>query len=620
MCGFYGVFPAKNLSEEKQNLDLLEHRGPDSKNFRCINNLFLGHTRLSILDLSEHGTQPMKSSQADVWLVFNGEIYNYKQLKQELSGDYSFFSDTDSEVILAAYLKWGERFLEKINGMFAIALYDQRENLLLLARDRIGKKPLYYSIDSTGTFRFSSEFRVLNKYNNELDTQGLNQYFSRGFIGGSITVKKNIYKLPKAGYCVIKLQSPVNIPEPKCYWKIPHGESKKLPIEDATEKLDQLLNLSIKDRLWSDVPLGVFLSGGLDSSLITAIAANNYPSIEAYTISFPNESCDEACYARKVADHLGIKQHILDVDSTSFNQIPNLIAKVDEPFADSSWIPTYLVSQQAAENLKVILSGDGGDELFAGYSHYDHFAIEEKIRKAVPAPIRRKLAGVFRILPERHSTRTLKRLRYDCQYRSLGAYYESFFNEAERSNLLSPELVSGYPLKNFMEIMIKTNNWQNDVCLADFQSYMVDDILVKVDRASMLNSLEVRSPLLDFRIAEFAFSEVDVSLKRHHGEKKYLLKQIAKKYLPSDYNYNRKQGFGVPLGSWFKGQLGELLQELVHDSKSNNMHILNYDYVLQLLNKHQRGFSNFSKKLYAILVWELWVRKNNETITSTTAC
>jgi len=614
MCGLLGYWSEGFLPEEvfSKQLSKLRHRGPDHTGIQHEGQLSLGHARLAIIDLSATSNQPMKSICGKISIVFNGEIYNYLELRSELS-DYKFTSDSDTEVIIAAYLKWGKSFVKKMNGMFSLAIHDIEQNTLFFARDSIGKKPLYYFHNSK-CLAFASEIKALiglPGVESELNHLAANEYFSLGYIGESRTIFKNIYQLPAGHSACFYFDSPSRLKVQR-YWYLPVTNGDLTMSEgDLLDRLDELIMDAVKIRMRSDVPLGVFLSGGLDSTLVAALAANfSSQPLKTFTISFPGMPNDEALYAKKIAAHFGTNHLVHEVSTDMIGEFSGLISQLDQPFADSSILPTSIMCREARKDVTVALSGDGGDELFAGYEHYDYFALESKIRKNWPPMLRKTLGHIAKILPERHKTRTLKRLAIDDQYDSMGAYASRFFNFEERQKLFSGSLdASPFPEFEYQTHFLDGIDWLQNICQADYQGYLVDDILVKVDRMSMLNSLEVRSPLLDKRIAEFAFSKVPPSFKRHGATKKYLLKKLAYRYLPNDFKYDRKAGFGVPLGNWFNLDLGDRLVELLETSPSG---IINIDVAKNYLKSHRKGFSNFSKKLFAILVWEEWFANQNK--------
>ncbi|MDB0048178.1 asparagine synthase (glutamine-hydrolyzing) [Burkholderiaceae bacterium] len=608
MCGLLGYWSEESIVRPifNSHLTRIGYRGPDHSEVTEVDGLFLGHNRLAILDLDPRSNQPMLSACGRVTLVFNGEIYNYMDLKTELEG-YPFRTDSDTEVIIAAYLTWGESFAKHLSGMFSIALYDRQQKRVILARDPIGKKPLYFSYGN-GFLAFASEIKALTglpRISLSLNNSSVNEFFSAGFVGGGRTVYEAISQLP-AGHLASFTLPVCAPPRMTRYWTLPVVEQiPHASEEELIDELDALLLDAVRLRLRSDVPVGVFLSGGLDSSLIAALAARiSSKPLLTFTIGFAGTSSDESKYATQIAEYFGTRHAVHDVGEDMLSVLPKLIAELDQPFADSSFVPMYFVSREARRDVTVALSGDGGDELFAGYGHYDAFAWENEIREGWPRMLRRLLGYCAAPLPERHRSRTLKRLAIDDPYASMGAYASRFFSFNERKRLLcGPVSAEPTPELEFLARFLPGIDWLQNICQADFQGYMVDDILVKVDRMSMLNSLEVRSPFLDKRIAEFAFSKVPSALKRRGMEKKYLLKQLARRYLPSDFQFERKHGFGVPLGQWFNKALGDRLSDLLFDAPSG---YVDRDQAMRYLKSHRRGLSNYSKKLFAILIWEEW--------------
>ncbi len=619
MCGILAYWGRDRVARERldEHLGRIRHRGPDHADTLERDGLYLGHNRLAIIDLESRSNQPMVSACGRIALIFNGEIYNYLELKQELTG-FPFRTNSDTEVIIAAYLKWGAASVARFNGMFSFAMHDREAGTVLLARDPIGKKPLYYTW-SPAVFACASELKALiglPHVDDALDASAINEYFAAGFIGGERTIYRAIAQLPAGHIATVSLASPV-APVVARYWQLPAVDVP--PVADETplvDELDELLRDAVAIRLRSDVSLGVFLSGGLDSSLVTAIAASQAPELRTFTISFAGTATDEAAHAAAVARHFSTRHTVYDVNEDVLDVFPSLVASLDQPFADSSMIPMYFVCREARREVTVALSGDGGDELFAGYGHYDAFAWEERMRRAWPGGVRRLAGRTARFLPDRHRTRMVKRLAHDDIYVSMAAHGSRFFDAVARRRLLRDvAAATDVPEARFLRQFVSGLDWQQNICRVDFQQYMVDDILVKVDRMSMLNSLEVRSPLLDRRVADFSFSKVPSDLKRRGHTRKYLLAQVARKYLPAGFLYNRKHGFGVPLGDWFRGELGDRLADRLSGVTSG---YIDSGEVRRLLERHRRGLSNVSKQLYAVLVWEEWYARQRRAVTAST--
>jgi asparagine synthase (glutamine-hydrolysing) len=615
MCGILGYWGRESIAASAfgDHLRRIRHRGPDHAAAAELDGLHLGHNRLAIIDLDPRSNQPMISQCGNVALVFNGEIYNYVELKKELA-EFPFRTDSDTEVIIAAYLSWGERFVDRLLGMFSFALYDRRRRTVVLARDHVGKKPLYFS-QSPLCFAFASEIKALlglPGISGALDDAAVNEFFSSGFIGGSRTVYRDISQLP-AGHLATFTLPIAGPPVITRFWRLPVQDPvEPFDEERAVDELDALLADAVRIRLRSDVPVGVFLSGGLDSSLIVALAARaSSRPVRTFTISFAGTSNDESAHAERIANHFGTQHTVHDVNEDVLGAFPSLVSQLDQPFADSSFVPMFFVCREARKEVTVALSGDGGDELFAGYGHYDFFARENDIRARWPSSLRKLVGRGAAWLPDRQRSQTLRRLVFDDYRLSMGSHASRFFNFQERGPLLcGPIAAEPTPEREFLSRLLPGLEWLQNICQADFQGYMVDDILVKVDRMSMLNSLEVRSPLLDKRVAEFAFARVPSDMKRREGVKKYILKRLAGRYLPRNFQFERKHGFGVPLDLWFKGVLGDRLMERLSSAPSG---YVDPERALGYLRLHRRGFSNVSKKLFAILIWEEWFANQRAT-------
>lgn len=572
MCGICGFITNKRISRNQLAVmnQAMYHRGPDDSGVELSdlgNGLALGlaHRRLAILDLSKAGHQPMHSADQRISLVFNGEIYNYRELKKSLSG-YPFTSECDTEVIIAAYLKWGQKFVQKLNGMFAIAIYDRKEKHLLLYRDRMGKKPLYYFLDSAGgntDIVFASELKSILRYpyfEKSVRRDVLPGYLIHQYICSPDTIFKSIYKL-EPGMCLCYKEGKIRKEK---YWdaaRIYHAENAgkgKMNYESAKTALKELLEDSVKKRMISDVPLGAFLSGGYDSSLITAIAQQlSSQPVKTFCIGFHEKGFNEAVYAKQIAAHLGTDHTELYL--TGKDMIPlveSMPEYYDEPFADSSQIPTMLVSRLAKQQVTVVLSGDGGDELFCGYTKYEKELLAQKLDKAAgmikriinlpllkPYNLEKKLPRRWRAMVNNRDKTS--KTQYGClNYMPL---IGRLFDEEVK------ELQIQYDERKYRE-----KNWQKRAMLLDQETYLPDDILCKVDRAAMAYSLEARCPLLDYRVVEYSY-KIPHKYKYYKGDKKHILKDIAYDYIPKQLLNRPKQGFAVPVDEWLRGVLKERL-------------------------------------------------------------
>lgn len=628
MCGIAGFcdFLKKSSNDILKNMtDELYHRGPDDSGYFCDENQYaqiaLGHRRLSILDLSVQGHQPMSFEHLEI--VFNGEIYNFREIKRELlEFGYSFSSNSDTEVILKSYHKWGIKAIDKFNGMFAIAIYDKRDYKLIFIRDRAGVKPFFY-YKKDNLILFSSELKSFHKHPNfvkEINKDSLSLYLQFGYIPEPHSIFKNTYKLKTGHYVEIDLQSKKF--EEKKYWDVLDFYNKpKLDIsqDEAIKKTEELLKSSFEYRMVSDVPIGVFLSGGYDSSLVTAILQNNRSSkLNTFTIGFKEKEFDEAPYAKEVAKYLGTNHtEYYCTQKDALEIIPNLCEVYDEPFGDSSAIPTILVSKIAKKNVTVSLSADGGDEIFAGYSKYTTTLKYFNKFNSIPN-IKYIVSFVMDNINPRYVPILNRTYNFATRYEkikniliakdSLEAikYTSECFTKTERTKFLksySKELKTNFDIK-----VNDTNDDINKMLAVDYKTYMVDDILTKVDRATMSVSLEGREPLLDYRLIEFV-SQLPSNLKYKDGDKKWLLKQITHKYLPKKIMDRPKQGFGVPLTHWFKDELKNYFLIYLDEKRINKEGLFNPKEVVELRNSYFNGNKENIQKLWLLLIFEIWYEK-----------
>lgn len=623
MCGIIGIADNNGLKEEtlRQMRDTMLHRGPDAAGLWVSQNREVGlaHRRLSIIDLSEAGRQPMSDNEEQIWITYNGEIYNFLDIRKELEDKgYKFKSKTDTEVIIYAYREWGVECVQRFNGMFAFGIYDDRKKLFFLARDRIGKKPLYYMYDKySGRFAFASEIKALLKdkdISREIDIEALNFYFTFGYIPGELCIFKAIRKLPPAHAMIYDINT--GLMKVWGYWDVPTLEEECLSEEELLKELETLLEDAVRIRMISDVPLGAFLSGGIDSSLVVAMMSRvSDKQVKTFSIGFEDNKYNELPYARIVANYFGTDHHELIVNPDAFSILPELVSQFDEPFADSSMIPTYYVSKATKEHVTVALSGDGGDEMFGGYTTYFWNIIDYYI-SFIPLFLRKQISNVAEYIPEKTTGKKfLIRLKLNPDDAFIERMSSLYFNAQLRRELLSNDMMHHLNTK-FLNpekalhnyITQRKSDLINNITYADFKTYLPDDIMVKVDRTSMLVSLETRAPFLDYRIADFSFKHIHGNLKVRRGVTKYLLKKLAKKVLPKELDINRKWGFAVPISKWFRGPLASHLKEILLRHGGD---FLNQNYIEKLLDEHRDGI-NRGGQLFTILVFCLWQKRFSE--------
>jgi asparagine synthase (glutamine-hydrolysing) len=608
MCGIAGGTKVHPQAMEAA-LASIHHRGPDSQGAWTSprGDVTLGFVRLAIIDLNAAANQPMKCARTGNMITFNGEIYNYRAIKSELIGvGWEFRTKSDTEVLLAAYAEWGPDCLSRVNGMFGFVLFDVQANRLFIGRDRVGKKPVYYST-SGRELTWASEIKALLALRPDLprsiDEDALNEYMHLGYIPGELSIYSHIRKLPAAHFAIYDLATREF--KMQRYWSLPAPSTVEIDEVEAAERLEDLLMDAVRIRLESDVPIGILLSGGLDSSLVAAMAARQNDSLVAYSAQFDHASYDETATAASVAKHIGISHTVVPVDSASGGHLACLGVQFDEPFADSSLLPTYLVSRAIREHVTVALTGDGGDELFGGYDLYRQVLHEQKWER-IPRAARSLLGPAHHLLPVgKPGKNFLRRLPAQGagRYRAvtslpedtggspltatLAARLGRLTSDAKRS-ALEAALDRMQP-RAAMTLLQKMTR-------LDFDSWLVDDVLVKVDRASMLTSIEVRSPLLDYRIAELAYSLPD-RLRCDGVTRKVLLKRIARKYLPPDFPYERKMGFNIPETEWFAADWRVLLQELL----CNGSQLLDCKRVAAIQDEHLKS-RRYGRELFKIMM------------------
>ena len=607
VCGIVGIVERDGARVDADLLGraitTLRHRGPDDEGtwISPDGRVGLAHRRLAIIDLSPGGHQPMSAAGGRLQVTFHGEIYNYRSLRAELGArGHAFHTSSDTEVLLAAYREWGTACVERLRGMFALALYDGDARRLFLARDRAGEKPLFYC-HQDGRLAAASELKALLSLPSvprRLDPRALDHYLAYGYVPGELCLLAGIRKLPPAHAAVYDLDR--DHLALSRYWTLPERSPAPPASEDAlVEELEALLAESVREQMVADVPVGILLSGGLDSSLVTAMAHRaGTAAPRTFTITFPGHAGgDEGPHARKVARHFGTEHTELAAPPATVSLLPELARQFDEPIADSSMVPTFLVSRLIREHARVALGGDGGDELFGGYPHYGWLAWQERLRPLLPRPLR-AAAGVLaaRTPPGLAGRNHLIGFTNGTE-RSV-AHVNLYFDASSRDRLLAP-LGGATPAPEAL------NSFAERAMYLDTRYYLPDDILVKVDRASMLTSLEVRAPFLDHRLVEFAFGRVPDHLRATARGRKVLPRRLARRLLPSDLDLERKQGFSLPLASWFRGEWGRFAEEVLEGADPALFHA---PFLRGLVAGQRRGRRN-SHRLFALTLFELWRRE-----------
>ena len=634
MCGICGgvwTEPQRSLDEDvlRRMTDQLRHRGPDDEavyrsDFRHdppyddMPGVGLGFRRLSIIDV-EGGRQPMSNEDQTVWMVFNGEIYNFPDLRHRLEGaGHTFRTRSDSETIVHLYEDEGLDCFQHLNGMFAIAIWDSRRRRLVLGRDRLGQKPLVYRAEPN-RLTFASQIKSLLEVPDtprEIDPSAVDEYLTYQYVPHPNTIFRGIHKLPP-GHCAEYKDGHLKV-EP--YWRPDFRVQRPTTEPEAIDFLRQTLSSSVQLRMQSDVPLGAFLSGGVDSSLVVALMQKQSEEpVKTFSIGFPVPEYDESQYARQVAKHLGTEHHELQVTPDGVQVLPELIWHYDEPFADSSAIPTWYVSQMTREHVTVALSGDGGDELFCGYPRYKAVALGAMLDRCWPMNdlLSSRLWQRLPASPRQKSTlRRFKKFAASLALTPQRRYLDwiSIFNEQRRAELYSDDFLQQLPDSDpfdFLKAAWKRCDGRDPVTavsLADLVTYLPCDLMTKVDVASMAHSLECRQPFLDYRLVEWAAS-LPVRLKYRWGSGKRILRAAFKEMLPDEIWKRKKMGFGVPLDHWFRNELKELTCDSLLSPSARSRDFFRQEAVQSLVDDHQQGVFDHSYRLWALLVFELWLQK-----------
>lgn len=634
MCGLAGIVSSQQGRPDERVLlamrDAQSHRGPDEAGIYMGRGVALGHRRLSIIDLS-HGQQPMVDEAAGLALIYNGELYNFKALRTELEAlGTAFTSHSDTEVLLRAWQHWGEACLSRLVGMFAFALWDMRAQRVFLARDHIGIKPLYYGLTRSGDLVFASELKGLLAHPDvprDLDPQALEDYLALGYVPDPKSIYRGIRKLPPGHWLTWRAGEPE--PALRQYWDVPFNRDIDLSSDEAVTKLRALLDGAVESQMVADVPLGAFLSGGVDSSAVAASMSRvSRQPVRTCSIGFDHDGFDETVYARQVARHLGTQHFERRVSADDYALLDTLAAVYDEPFSDSSALPTYRVCELARTQVTVALSGDGGDENFAGYRRYRWHAWESSLRARLPSGVRKPVFGLLGGIypkadwaprPLRAKT-TLQALARD----DVEAYFHtvSTTSLAMRQRLYSASFkreLQGYTALEVFRSHAKHAPTDHPLLLAqylDLKTWLPGDILTKVDRASMAHSLEVRVPLLDHRLIEWA-SSLPPELKLRGSNGKYILKKALEPDLPHDVLYRTKMGFSVPLAVWLRGPLAQRARDALLGGAVAECGYFDLSMLDRLLRDHVAGRADHSTTLWSLLMLDAFLRQTQEPAATT---
>jgi asparagine synthase (glutamine-hydrolysing) len=626
VCGITGVFdtrsqrPVDRAVLQRMN-DSQYHRGPDEGSLHLEPGLGFGHRRLSIIDIAT-GQQPLFNEDRSVVVVFNGEIYNYQQLIPELqAAGHRFRTKSDTEVIVHAWEQWGERCVERFRGMFAFVLWDRNQQTLFMARDRLGVKPLYYALLDDGTLLFGSELKSLLAHGGlrrDIDPLAVEEYFALGYVAEPRTIFRQARKLPPAHRLVIRRAQPM--PEATAYWDVRFTLDSPCTVDDACEELRSRLQESVRLRMISEVPLGAFLSGGVDSSAVVATMAGlSATPVNTCSIAFEDPRFNESEFAQRVADRYGTAHRVETVASDDFDLIDTLAGLYDEPYADSSAIPTYRVCQLARKHVTVALSGDGGDESFGGYRRYRLHLMEERMRAALPEAIRQPLFGLLgRVYPKADWAPRFMRAKSTFEglaRGSVAAYFHSVsvLRGPMRLRLFSDAFkreLAGYSAHEVFAAHAARAGTDDPLALVqylDLKTYLVGDINTKVDRASMAHSLEVREPLMDHPLVEW-LATLPSSLKLRGREGKFLFKKAMEPLLPADILYRPKMGFAVPLARWFRGPLRQRVRDAVLGERLASTGWFEPACLRHLVDAHQDGTHDHSAPLWTLLMFEAFLR------------
>jgi asparagine synthase (glutamine-hydrolysing) len=627
MCGIVGIFDTRGTRDIDPALvrrmnATQRHRGPDEDDVYAEPGMAFGHTRLSVIDIAA-GQQPLTNEDGSVVVCYNGEIYNYRELTAQLKElGHTFKTRSDTEVIVHAWEEWGVDCVDHFRGMFAFGLFDRKRRQLFLARDRLGVKPMFYTLLPDGLLAFGSELKSLRALPNlerAIDPRAVEDYFAYGYIPEPKTIYKSAFKLSPGFKLLQEVGQP--LAQPVQFWDVPFKVDASITLADAEEELVTRLREAVKIRMVAEVPLGAFLSGGVDSSAVVAMMAGlSGEPVNTCSIAFKEKAFDESEYARQVAEQYHTNHFSETVDTDDYQLLDTLSALYDEPYADSSAIPTYRVCQLARQRVTVALSGDGGDENLAGYRRYRLTMGEHRVRARIPLALRKPVFGTLgRMYPKADWAPRVFRAKttFESLARDLVEGYfhgVSIMSDAMRQQLFSPRFhadLQGYRAIDVMRGHAARSPTDDPLSLIqylDMKTYLPGDILTKVDRASMAHALEVRVPLLDHKLVEWT-SSLPSDFKLRGGEGKYIFKKSLEQYLPHDILYRKKQGFAVPLASWFRGPLRARVREALLGPLLADTGLFNKKFLHEMVDAHQSGRRDYSAPIWTMLMFEAFLRK-----------
>lgn len=631
MCGIAGFidFQQRSSSEVLQAMtDTLYHRGPDGAGYEWFATeqaqIGLGHRRLAIIDLTDHGKQPMPFQK--LWITFNGEIYNFQEIKNDLAAlGHSFTSESDTEVILHAFQQWGTDCLHRFIGMFAFVIYNPTTNQVFIARDRTGIKPLHYYF-ADGLFLFASELKAFHRhpqFQKKINLNAVAAFMQYGNVPGDESIFEHCNKLLPGHYAVLDLShQTLSVSR---YWNVYDAYNKPkltLSFDEAKKETEQLIQSACNYRMIADVPVGIFLSGGYDSTTVTALLQKERSQqLKTYTIGVPDIGLNEAPYAEDIAKHLGTEHTTYTcTEKEALEVISQLPFFYDEPFADSSAIPTHLVSKIARKDVTVALSADGGDEVFAGYNRYDYLMRYGKKINAIPSFARKAAAGMMHVIPSESIPVLKNKYNFHNRYEKLKGILKNpspeqimlslsqQFTDNQIDQLFAPQIQLASNAYKSKELSLETHSPLAYMMAIDYQTYLPDDILQKVDRATMSVSLEGREPLLDHRVIEWA-AQLPDDYKYHNGIKKYILREIAHQYIPERLLNRPKMGFAIPIANWLTTELRPVVEDYIHEQRIREQGIFNWDYVSKLKSGFLGGKKEFDVKIWYLLMFQMWYEK-----------